>query len=144
MRATDHGYVAFVVDKDAVQERELSLGMSSKDGWVEVKSGLAAGDVLVVRGVEPLSKGAKIRIAKPGGSAWPGGSGAPSGAWSGGHRPHASNAPGDSAPPPPPDTPAPPPTHESAAPPGSHAAPGGSHSGGHRGGGGRRNKEGTP
>jgi RND family efflux transporter MFP subunit len=63
-RATDHGYVAYVVDGDVAHERKLSLGMSTKDGWVEVKSGLAAGDLLVVRGAEALSEGAKVRPNK--------------------------------------------------------------------------------
>lgn len=60
-RATDHGYVAYVVEKDVAKERVLSLGMSTPDGWVEVRSGLAAGDVLVVRGAEALTDGAKVR-----------------------------------------------------------------------------------
>jgi len=85
MRATDHGYVAYVVENDAAVERELALGMSTKDGWVEVKNGLKAGDVLVVRGVEALSKGAKVRVARPG--APPDGWGAaPAGSGSGGRR----------------------------------------------------------
>ncbi|MDI1446292.1 efflux RND transporter periplasmic adaptor subunit [Polyangium sp. 6x1] len=60
-RATDHGYVAYVVENGAAKERVLSLGMSTQDGWVEVRSGLAAGDVLVVRGAEALTDGAKVR-----------------------------------------------------------------------------------
>lgn len=61
-RATDHGYVAYVVEGDVAKERALTLGMSTKDGWVEVRSGLAAGDLLVVRGAEALSNGAKVRV----------------------------------------------------------------------------------
>lgn len=60
-RATDHGYIAYVVEGDVARERALSLGMSTKDGWIEVRSGLAAGDLLVVRGAEALSDGAKVR-----------------------------------------------------------------------------------
>ncbi|MFT3776286.1 MAG: efflux RND transporter periplasmic adaptor subunit [Minicystis sp.] len=60
-RATDHGYVAFVVEGDVAHERKLALGMSTKDGWVEVRSGIKAGDLLVVRGAEALSEGAKVR-----------------------------------------------------------------------------------
>ncbi len=63
-RATDHGYVAYVVDGDTARERVLTLGMSTKDGWVEVRSGLSAGDLLVVRGAEALSEGAKVRPSK--------------------------------------------------------------------------------
>jgi RND family efflux transporter MFP subunit len=60
-RATDHGYVAFVVDGDVAKEKVLNLGMSTKDGWIEVRSGLEAGQLLVVRGAEALSSGAKVR-----------------------------------------------------------------------------------
>ncbi|MEP7125411.1 MAG: efflux RND transporter periplasmic adaptor subunit [Byssovorax sp.] len=66
-RATDHGYVAYVIDGDVAHEHLLTLGMSTKDGWIEVRSGLAAGDKLVVLGAEALSEGAKVKAspAKP-------------------------------------------------------------------------------
>ncbi len=60
-RATDHGYVAYVVEGDVARERVLTLGMNTKDGWVEVRSGLKAGDLLVVRGAEALNDGAKVK-----------------------------------------------------------------------------------
>jgi len=63
-RATDHGYVAYVVAGDTAEERPLKLGMSTRDGWVEVRDGLKAGDTLVVRGAEALSNGAKVHANK--------------------------------------------------------------------------------
>ena len=63
-RATDHGYVAFVIEDNVAKERPLNLGMSTKDGWVEVRSGLKAGDLLVVRGAEPLANGARVHSTK--------------------------------------------------------------------------------
>jgi multidrug efflux system membrane fusion protein len=60
-RATDHGYVAYVVDGDVAQERLLGLGMSTRDGWIEVRTGVAAGDLLVVHGAEALTSGAKVK-----------------------------------------------------------------------------------
>jgi RND family efflux transporter MFP subunit len=60
-RATDHGYVAYVIANDVARERPLNLGMSTKEGWVEVRSGLKAGEQLVVRGAEPLESGSKVR-----------------------------------------------------------------------------------
>jgi RND family efflux transporter MFP subunit len=63
-RATDHGYVAYVVVGDTAEERPLKLGMSTRDGWVEVRDGLKAGDTLVVRGAEALSNGAKVHANK--------------------------------------------------------------------------------
>jgi RND family efflux transporter MFP subunit len=61
-RATDHGYVAYIVDGDTAKERPLTLGMSTRDGWIEVRAGLKAGDTLVVRGAEALSDGSKVRV----------------------------------------------------------------------------------
>lgn len=63
-RATDHGYVAYVVEGDVAHERVLTLGMSTRTGWVEVRKGLSAGELLVVRGAEALNEGAKVRSAK--------------------------------------------------------------------------------
>jgi RND family efflux transporter MFP subunit len=63
-RATDHGYVAYVLEGEVAHEHLLSLGMSTRDGWVEVRTGLAAGDLLVVHGAEALSEGAKVRVTR--------------------------------------------------------------------------------
>lgn len=63
-RATDHGYVAYVIENELAQERQITLGMSTKDGWVEVRSGLKDGDWIVVRGAEALTNGAKVRANK--------------------------------------------------------------------------------
>jgi membrane fusion protein, multidrug efflux system len=60
-RATDHGYVTYVVENDVAQERVITLGMSTKDGWVEVRSGLKDGEMIVVRGAEALTPGARVR-----------------------------------------------------------------------------------
>ena len=60
-RATDHGYVTYVVENEVAQERVITLGMSTKDGWVEVKTGLKDGDMIVVHGAEALSTGARVK-----------------------------------------------------------------------------------
>jgi RND family efflux transporter MFP subunit len=60
-RATDHGYVVYVADGDTVREVPVTLGMNSRDGWVEVRTGLVGGEWLVVRGAEALSTGARVR-----------------------------------------------------------------------------------
>lgn len=39
----------------------VTLGMSTRDGWVEVRSGLHGGEQLVVRGGESLTEGAKVK-----------------------------------------------------------------------------------
>ncbi|MDB4933825.1 MAG: putative efflux rane fusion protein [Labilithrix sp.] len=63
-RATDHGYVVYIADGDVVTEVPVTLGMNSKDGWVEVRSGLSGGEWLVVRGAEALTTGARVRATK--------------------------------------------------------------------------------
>ncbi len=60
-RPTDHGYIVYVVDNGTAAERPVKLGMSSKDGWVEIRSGLQAGEQIVVRGAEALTTGARVR-----------------------------------------------------------------------------------
>ena len=63
-RATDHGYVVYIADGDTATEVPVTLGMNSKDGWVEVRSGLSGGEWLVVRGAEALTTGSKLRSTK--------------------------------------------------------------------------------
>ncbi|HXK20718.1 MAG TPA: efflux RND transporter periplasmic adaptor subunit, partial [Polyangiaceae bacterium] len=117
-RATDHGYVVYVVEKGAAVEKVVTLGMNTKDGWVEIRSGLKPGELLVVRGVESVSSGTKVNASKvdsldpsapetplkSDGSGRPAGSG--SGAWpaasgSAGHRgkrpPGSGGGPGHAA-----------------------------------------------
>jgi RND family efflux transporter MFP subunit len=59
-RATDHGYVVYVVENGVSVEKVVTLGMNTKDGLVEVRSGLNKGDLLIVRGVESATNGAKV------------------------------------------------------------------------------------
>lgn len=63
-RATDHGYVVYVVQGNAAVEKVVTLGMNTKDGLVEIRSGLTAGELLVIRGVESLTNGAKVNASK--------------------------------------------------------------------------------
>lgn len=63
-RATDHGYIVYVVEGDHAVERPVTLGMNTKEGEVEVRSGLNTGDLLVVRGVETMSNGAVVKASK--------------------------------------------------------------------------------
>jgi hypothetical protein len=63
-RATDHGYIVYLVENDVAVEKAVTLGMSTKDGRIEVRSGLKAGDQLVIRGAEALSTGAKVKATK--------------------------------------------------------------------------------
>lgn len=69
VRPSERGFLAFVVEGDVARERELTLGLRTEDGRVEVRSGVKAGEKLVVRGAEALREGAKVRIMGAGAGA---------------------------------------------------------------------------
>jgi len=68
VRPSERGFLAFVVEGGKARERVLELGLRTVDGLVEVRSGLAAAESLVVRGAEALREGAAVRVGggKPG------------------------------------------------------------------------------
>jgi RND family efflux transporter MFP subunit len=82
IRPSEKGFLAFVVDGDVAHERVLSLGMRTEDGKVEVRSGLSAGELLVVRGNEALRDGAPVRAVEGGRGGRSAGAGAGPGAGS--------------------------------------------------------------
>ena len=53
--------VVFVLDGQRVSRREVALGLGD-DAVVEVVDGLAAGDRIVVRGLETLTDGTRVRV----------------------------------------------------------------------------------
>ena len=69
VRASEKGFLAYVVEDGTARERVLTLGMRTHDGLVEVREGLKAGDTLVVRGAEALREGAAVRVVEGAGSA---------------------------------------------------------------------------
>lgn len=62
IRPSERGFLAFVVEDGVARMRTLSLGLRTTDGQIEVKSGVKAGERLVVRGGEALREGAKVKI----------------------------------------------------------------------------------
>jgi membrane fusion protein, multidrug efflux system len=61
---TERGNVVYTVDeKNTAHQKVVQLGMHTADGGVEITRGLTVGDTLVVRGVEPLSDNAPVRIS---------------------------------------------------------------------------------
>ena len=62
IRPSDRGFLAFVVEEGVARERVLQLGLRTADGRVEVRSGLAPGESLVVRGAEALRDGAQVTV----------------------------------------------------------------------------------
>jgi multidrug efflux system membrane fusion protein len=66
VRPSEKGFLAYVIQGGLARERVLELGMRTLDGKVEVKSGLEAGDSLVVRGAEALRADAMVRVSAAG------------------------------------------------------------------------------
>ncbi len=63
VQPTENGNVVYTVDaSNAAHARNVTLGMHTPAGGVEVTQGLSAGELLVVRGFEPLSEGAPVLI----------------------------------------------------------------------------------
>jgi len=73
VRPSEKGFLAYVVDGEVARERVVDLGLRTSDGMVEVRSGVQAGDKLVVRGAEALRDGAAVQVG--GGGPSPGGGG---------------------------------------------------------------------
>jgi multidrug efflux system membrane fusion protein len=67
IRPSDRGFLAYVVEEGVARERVLELGLRTADGRVEVRSGLAPGERLVVRGAEALRDGARVVVQAAGG-----------------------------------------------------------------------------
>lgn len=64
IRPSEKGFLAYTVTDGTAQQRVLTLGMRTADGQVEVKSGLSAGESLVIRGAESLRDGVKVKVTQ--------------------------------------------------------------------------------
>jgi multidrug efflux system membrane fusion protein len=64
IRPSERGFLAYVVDGGVARQRILTLGMRTADGQVEVRDGLQAGEILVVRGAEALRDGAAVKVTE--------------------------------------------------------------------------------
>ena len=63
VQPTEKGNVVYIVDdKNVAHPVSVALGMHTPEGGVEVTRGLQAGELLVVRGFEPLTEGAPVKI----------------------------------------------------------------------------------
>lgn len=58
------GNVVFVLDGDVARERPVELGWDEAD-WVEVVSGIAAGDQVIVEGVGLITDGSRVVVREP-------------------------------------------------------------------------------
>ncbi|MCJ7610895.1 MAG: efflux RND transporter periplasmic adaptor subunit [Candidatus Aminicenantes bacterium] len=65
IRASEKGFLAFVVAGGKAEERILTLGLRTADGQVEVLSGITPGEIVVIRGGEALRNGVLVRVSGP-------------------------------------------------------------------------------
>jgi membrane fusion protein, multidrug efflux system len=64
VQPTENGNVVYIDDKNVARQKVVSLGMHTPEGGVEVTQGLSDGDLLIVRGIEPLSDKAPINVTE--------------------------------------------------------------------------------
>jgi RND family efflux transporter MFP subunit len=63
VQPTEKGNVVYVVDdKHIAHAKVVELGMHTAQGGVELTRGVAAGDQMVVRGIDPLTDGAPVKV----------------------------------------------------------------------------------
>ena len=64
VQPTEKGNVVYVIDdKNIAHAHNVELGMHTPTGGVELTRGVNVGDLLAVRGIEPLSDGAPVKIS---------------------------------------------------------------------------------
>jgi multidrug efflux system membrane fusion protein len=64
IRPSERGFLAYVVEDGVARQRILTLGLRTADGQAEVREGLKAGEMLVVRGAEALRDGVKVKVTE--------------------------------------------------------------------------------
>jgi RND family efflux transporter MFP subunit len=62
IRPSEDGFIVFVVEGDKARRRIVELGLRTADGMVEVRSGVKAGELVVVRGAEALREGVTVNM----------------------------------------------------------------------------------
>jgi membrane fusion protein, multidrug efflux system len=77
VQASEKGFVAYAVEDGKARLRPIQIGLRTGTGLVEVRSGVKAGDVVVVEGSDRLTDGLPIQVAGSGSSARAGAQAAP-------------------------------------------------------------------
>lgn len=70
---TEQGAVVYVVEDGKAKRRRPVLGLKTSDGGVEILSGLAIGEKVVVRGAPALEEGSAVSVSVPGAGPGPAG-----------------------------------------------------------------------
>ncbi len=65
LRTSERGLLAYVVAGDRLEERLVTTGLRSGDGWFEITSGLATGELTVVRASDGLKNGLQVKVVEP-------------------------------------------------------------------------------
>ncbi len=60
VQATERGFVVYVVENGIAKEKTVKIGMRTGDGSVEILSGLAIGETIVVEGSDRLADGIPV------------------------------------------------------------------------------------
>jgi membrane fusion protein (multidrug efflux system)/multidrug efflux system membrane fusion protein len=63
VQASERGFVAYVVEAGVARQRLVQIGLRTGDGTVEIRSGLAAGESLIVEGSDRLADGMAVEAA---------------------------------------------------------------------------------
>jgi RND family efflux transporter MFP subunit len=77
VQASEQGFVSYVVKDGKAEVRPIRIGLRAGTGVVEILSGLAPGDIVVVEGSDRLANGVPVQVARTGEG---GGAGGPVGA----------------------------------------------------------------
>lgn len=67
VRASERGFVVYVVDGGKAKEKPVELGLRTGDGSVEIVSGVGVGEQVVSEGSDRLADGMTVEIAGPNG-----------------------------------------------------------------------------
>lgn len=59
----DGKYIVYVVENDMAVEKEVAIGLDTGD-FVEIKSGLNEGDVVIVKGQDYVENGTKVKVTR--------------------------------------------------------------------------------
>jgi multidrug efflux system membrane fusion protein len=65
VQASEQGFIAYVVEKGRAHKRPVSIGLRTEDGWVEILSGLKAGQNVVVEGSDRIGDGVSVEAVAP-------------------------------------------------------------------------------
>lgn len=64
VRASEFGFIVFVVENGVAKQRSVTLGPRTDDKQMQVKSGLAPGELVVLRGAQALRDGAPVKVVE--------------------------------------------------------------------------------